>query len=169
MNGQNPFRKEPGEGASEKSSAGVSPAGFPPRNDIFSIRNRGHLLPWEAAMATSFVTFRLADSLPQNALRNILFARKDIPATAAQMARKISEPERKRLVKLLTRRIEKYLDVGVGACFFRNDAVAKVVADSLRQFEGTRYQLFAWLEVLFSEAGKPGSPPIWGIQAARIL
>jgi REP element-mobilizing transposase RayT len=182
MNGQNPFRKEPGEGAAEKSSAGVPPAGFPPRTDTFSIRNRGHLPHWEAATATYFVTFRLADSIPQKALRNILFARKDIPSTAAQMGRKISEPERKRLVKLHTRRIEKYLDVGVGACFLRNDAVAKVVADSLRQFEGTRYQLFAWcvmpnhVHVVFQTIGGNTLPRIlhsWksysAKQANRIL
>jgi REP element-mobilizing transposase RayT len=146
MNGQDPFRKEPNEGedAAEKSSAGVPPAGFLPRNDDVSIRDRGHLPHWEAATATYFVTFRLADSLPQEALKKILFDREDIPATAAQMGRKISEPERKRLVKLHTRRIEKYLDAGVGACFLKNDTVAKVVADSLRQFHGTRYQLFAW-------------------------
>jgi REP element-mobilizing transposase RayT len=146
MNGQDPFRKEPNEGedAAEKSSAGVPPAGFPPRTDNVSIRNRGHLPHWESPTATYIVTFRLADSLPQEALGRILFARKDIPSTAAQMGRKLSEPERKRLIKLHTRRIEKYLDDGVGACFLGNDAVAKVVADSLRQFHGTRYQLFAW-------------------------
>ena len=144
MNGQDPIRKGPREGAAEKRSAGVPPADFLRQNDNVSVRNRGHLPHWEAATATYFVTFRLADSLPQNALRNILFARKDIPSTAARIGRTISELERKRLMKLHTRRIEKYLDAGVGACFLRNDAVAQVVADSLRQFDGTRYQLFAW-------------------------
>jgi REP element-mobilizing transposase RayT len=146
MNGQNPFRKETkeGENAAEKSSAGVPPAGFLPRDDRVSIRNRGHLPHWEAGTATYFVTFRLADSMPQEVLRRILFARKDIPSTAGQMGRTISEPERKRLAKLHTRRIEGYLDAGAGACFLRNDAVARVVADSLRQFHGSRYQLFAW-------------------------
>jgi REP element-mobilizing transposase RayT len=146
MNDQSPFRKESKEsrGAAEKSSAGVPPAGFLPRNDNLSIRDRGHLPHWEAATATYFVTFRLADSLPQEALKGILFARKDIPLTAAQMGRQISQSERKRLVKLHAHRIEKYLDAGAGACFLRNAAVANVVADSLQQFDGTRYRLFAW-------------------------
>lgn len=60
------------------------------------------------------------------------------------MGRPISDAERKRLVNLHTRRIDKYLDAGAGACFLRDDAVANVVADSLRQFEGTRYKLFSW-------------------------
>jgi REP element-mobilizing transposase RayT len=146
MNGQDPFRAEPEEDrvAAEKSSAGVPPADFLPRDENVSIRSRGHLPHWEAATATYFVTFRLADSLPQAALRRILFAREDIPATAAMMGRSISEPERKRLSKLHARRIERYLDAGAGQCFLRNDAVARVVADSLRRFHGTRYQLFTW-------------------------
>lgn len=146
MSKRDPFRTEPkaAENAAEKSSAGVSPAGFVPRQDNISIRNRGHLPHWEAATATYFVTFRLADPLPQAVLRKILFTREDIPATAAQMGRPISEPERKRLMKLHTRRIEEYLDAGASGCFLWNDTVAKVVADSLRKFDGMRYQLFAW-------------------------
>jgi REP element-mobilizing transposase RayT len=146
MKEEDPFRKDRGESiaVSEKRSAGVPPAAFLPLDGNFSIRNRGHLPHWESATATYFVTFRLADSLPQKELREILFARKDIQSTAAQMGREISEPERKRLIKLHARRIEKYLDAGVGTCFLQNDSVAKVVANSLQQFHGTRYRLFAW-------------------------
>jgi REP element-mobilizing transposase RayT len=147
MNDRTPFRHNSRREQSppaKSGGAGVPPAGFPPRDDNVSIRNRGHLPHWEAATATYFVTFRLADSMPQNVLRSILFAREDIPSTAAQMGRNVSETERKQLLKLHSRRIEKYLDAGVGACFLRNADVAKVVADSLWQFNGTRYQLFAW-------------------------
>jgi REP element-mobilizing transposase RayT len=144
MSEQNPFRNGRKEDAALKSSAGVPPAGFPPLHDNVSIRNRGHLPHWEAETATYFVTFRLADSLPQEVLRKILFVRKDIPSTAAQMGRNVSESEQKRLMKLYSRRIETFLDTGVGECFLKNDAVARVVADSLRQFHGARYQLFAW-------------------------
>jgi len=83
MSDQNPFRKD--GGAAGKSSAGVPPAGFLTRTNNLSIRNRGHLPHWEVAAAIYFVTFRLADSLPQVTLRNILFIREDIPATAAKM------------------------------------------------------------------------------------
>jgi hypothetical protein len=141
MNEKNPFRAGSED---ERSNAGVSPAGFLPRNTNIAIRDRGHLPHWEALTATYFVTFRLADSLPQEVLRTILFLREDIPRTAEQMGRKLSEAERKRLISLHARRIEKYLDHGVVACSLRNDAVAKVVADSLRQFHGERYRLFAW-------------------------
>ena len=124
-------------------SAGVSPARSPAGAHVL-IRNRGHLPHWEAETATYFVTFRLADSLPQHALQEILAAREDIPATAARMGRKISHTEHARLEELHSRRIEKYLDGGAGGCFLADDAVAKVVAESLQHFDGTRYQLFAW-------------------------
>ncbi|HTC63782.1 MAG TPA: hypothetical protein VK709_13135, partial [Candidatus Saccharimonadales bacterium] len=96
MQGENPFRIDRRKGTpdSKKSSAGVPPAIFPLSSGTVSIRNRGHLPHWESATATYFVTFRLADSLPQKALQKILFARKDIPATAAQMGRALSDVER---------------------------------------------------------------------------
>jgi REP element-mobilizing transposase RayT len=142
----NPYRdrSKKGEDAAKDSSAGVPPADFLPRHHLISTRDRGHLPHWEAEKATYCVTFRLADSLPQEALRKTLFDRKDIPTTAAQMGRTISETERIRLLKLHSSPIERYLDAGVGACFLRNEAVAKVVVDSLQQFQGTRYQLHAW-------------------------
>lgn len=143
MKPPNPFRNESKNDAG-KSSAGVPPAVFSPPVSQISIRNRGHLPHWEASSATYFVTFRLADSLPQHVLKPILFARTDIPATAAQMGREISESEGKRLLKLHSRRIEKYLDGGAGACLLENNAVAEVVADSLRQFHDMRYRLYAW-------------------------
>ena len=129
---------------SDSSSAGVPPAGFRSRRDGISTRNRGHQPHWESPVATYFVTFRLADSLSHEELQRILFSRKDIPATAKQMARGITEAEQKRLSKLRAPSIEKYLDAGAGACFLRNAVVANIVPDSLRQFDGKRYELFAW-------------------------
>ena len=146
MKKSDPFPKQPEKGVpvGETSSAGVPPAGLVRPGISVAIRNRGHLPHWESATATYFVTFRLADSLPQEKLREILFAREDIPKTAAQMGRTISESERKRLMKLHTRGVEKYLDAGSGECFLENDVVAKVVEDSLCEFNASRYQLFAW-------------------------
>jgi REP element-mobilizing transposase RayT len=146
MSFPDPFRKEPKEGkaAGERSSAGVPPAGFGPRGYWVSIRNRGHLPHWEATAATYFVTFRLADSLPQEILRRILFEREDIPLTAAHVGRNLTEPEQKHLMNLHSPRIEKYLDAGAGLCFLGNGAVAKIVTDALWQFHGMRYELFAW-------------------------
>jgi REP element-mobilizing transposase RayT len=165
MGNRNPFRKY-GERADTKRSAGVSPAGFLARNDNLSIRNRGHLPHWETASATYFVTFRLADSLSQEALRNILFVREDIPTTAAKIGRAVSEAERNRLQKVNNQRFEKYLDAGSGVCFLANKAVAKVVSAAFWQFDGMRYHLFAWcvmpnhVHVVFQALGENTLPRI---------
>lgn len=162
MRSRNSTRQNSGEAgnAGEKSSAGVSLARFLSNDLNVSVRTRGHLPHWEAMTAIYFVTFRLADSLPQRLLRQIQFERKDIPSTAAQMGRNLSGSERRRLTAVHTRGIERYLDRSAGACPLRNDAIAKVVADTLRHFHETRYELFAWcvmpnhVHVVFSLLGE---------------
>jgi REP element-mobilizing transposase RayT len=145
MTGQDPFRSGPKKSeAAEKCSAGVPPAIFLSSSNRITIRTRGRLPHWEARDAVYFVTFRLADSLPKKALAQIKFARTDIPATAAQMARTLSVTERIRLKNLHARRIEGLLDAGTGKCYLRGTLVAKCVVDVLRHFDGTRYQLYAW-------------------------
>ncbi len=52
--------------------------------------------------------------------------------------------EERRLDKLFSSRVEKYLDAGAGKCWMRREDVAEVVAGALRHFHGARYQLFAW-------------------------
>lgn len=146
MNNRNPFRQklEIEQGPAEQlGSAGVPPVTFARYDPLIGIRKR-RLPHWEAIGAVYFVTFRMADSLPHEALRRIEYTRKDIPATAAQMNREISESERRRLNQLHARKIEKYLDSGAGSCSLRSPAVAEIVANALHQFNGTRYQLFAW-------------------------
>jgi putative transposase len=145
---QDPFpkdlKKKADEAAEKESSAGVPPAVFIRRPNDISIRNRGHQPHWELSGAVYFVTFRIADSLPQKTLQKIKFARADIPATVKQIGRELSESERKHLSKLHPRKVESYLDAGAGTCPMRNPALADMVADSLRQFDGSRYRLFAW-------------------------
>ena len=44
----------------------------------------------------------------------------------------------------LTEACEKFLDQNVGECYLRDHRAAKIVADSLKHFDGIRYLLFAW-------------------------
>ncbi len=109
-----------------------------------TIRSRGQLPHWEAKDAVYFVTFRLADSLPQSALQVFEAERADILATAKEQGRDISPTEQRRLEKLFSERIEAHLDAGAGACHLAKRGVAKMVAEALRHFDGSRYRLFAW-------------------------
>ena len=73
----------------------------------------------DSADVTQFVTFRLADSLPAEAVARL---------------KEIAKPE--------TMRFEM-LDRGWGACWLKQDAIARLVEDALLRFDGDRYQLHA--------------------------
>jgi len=99
---------------------------------------------WEAGRATYFVTFRLADSLPQKVLNTFRFERQDILATAKRINRQLSLRERARLKRLFSEQIERHLDAGVGARLLGKPGAAAIVADALQHFDGNRYDLFSW-------------------------
>ena len=145
--------------AVKSGGAGVPPAVFLPSGSSLTIRSR-RLPHWEVQQGVYFITFRLADSLPKHALRKIVSRRTDIPATAAQMNRTLTPSERRKRDQLHARRIEKTLDAGAGECFLRNPAIGRIVANALKEFDGSRYWLFAWcvmpnhVHVLFQTIGK---------------
>jgi REP element-mobilizing transposase RayT len=145
MNDRSPFRCEPEKqrGKAESRGAGVPPAVFLPRGSTLNTRSR-RLPHWEVKEAVYFVTFRLADSLPSKALQKVIFQHEDIPATAKQMNRTLTPSERTKEDQLRARRIEKVLDAGEGECFLRNPKVAQIVVNVLKEFDGSRYRLFAW-------------------------
>jgi len=92
------------------------------------IRNRGYLPHWESEHGIYFVTFRLADSLPQSVIR-------------ALRVDEISKPkEQQRMAK----KLEDFLDRGAGACVLSQPCIAGIVASALKKFNGVRYRMLAW-------------------------
>ncbi|MFZ0300270.1 MAG: transposase [Candidatus Sulfotelmatobacter sp.] len=129
------------------SSAGVPPAVSGASRRRFgevTIRDRGRLPHWEKDGAAYFITFRLADSLPKSVLDQIECERRAIVTTANQLHRDLSTDERKKIQRLSTPVIEKFLDNGAGACHLRNPVIAEVMANTLCHFDQSRYRLFAW-------------------------
>jgi len=82
--------------------------------------SRGYLPHFDSEGAVQFVTFRLADSLPKEALERIRLAAK---------------PETFR---------DEMLDKGWGACWLRIPEIARGIEESFYAFDGTRYRLHAW-------------------------
>jgi len=115
-----------------------------PRFGEVTIRDRGRLPHWEKENATYFITFRLADSLPKSVLDRIEAERQAIVRTAHQLHRDLSADERRKIQRLSTPMIERYLDSGAVACYLRNRVVADEVASALCHFDEKRYRLFAW-------------------------
>jgi REP element-mobilizing transposase RayT len=77
-----------------------------------------------------FVTWRLADSIPQSLIALWLEELSTLP-----------KDERK---KLLHRRIEAYLDAGQGSLLLKQPPVARVIQESLKYGHNLRYELHFW-------------------------
>ena len=90
--------------------------------------SRGYLPHVDVPDTVQFITYRLHDSMP----RAVLDA--------------YDEALRRKEIDALDRlkKIERYLDSGQGACWLRNPAIAAMVEDNLRHFDGSRYRLLAW-------------------------
>jgi 3-hydroxymyristoyl/3-hydroxydecanoyl-(acyl carrier protein) dehydratase/REP element-mobilizing transposase RayT len=127
------------------SAEGVPPSAsfLAPRADV-RIANRGQLPHWDQTGATYFVTFRLADSLPEEARKRIEAERQEIVKNAEQLRRPLSAGEQERVDYLYSARVDELLNAGHGACHFNDVRCAGTVADALRHFDSQRYTLYAW-------------------------
>ena len=116
------------------------------REPIDGLRKRaGAYLPhWTKTGATYNVTFRLADSLPTHVLESWIAERTALLNRIREQGRECTAHETRRLTELFSQRVDAFLDAGSGACVLRDDAVAKVVSDSIAYFDGERYELHSW-------------------------
>ncbi len=108
------------------------------------IRQGARLPHWTREGGTYAVTYRLGDSLPKAVADSWRFDRQDIIRTAKRMGRLLTSNEEKRLQKLFSEKVEKYLDEGRGKSWMRDDRIAKAVANALGFFDAIWYRLAAW-------------------------
>ncbi len=95
-------------------------------------RYQRHLPHWRQPGATYFVTFRLADSIPQQQLQALKRWREHWQASHPEPR---SEEDWHAFAKEITTRTERYLDDGYGECVFRNMKCAQEMAKSLCYFQ----------------------------------
>jgi putative transposase len=93
--------------------------------------SRGYLPHFESSDVTQHVTFHLADSLPQTALRRLEAELKSLPAGKRDVERR--------------KRVDAWIDAGHGSCILGKPAIAAVVQGSLLTFDSQRYRLLAWV------------------------
>jgi REP element-mobilizing transposase RayT len=103
------------------------------------LRNLPH---WQQPGATYFITFRLADALPQALLaeirerRNVWLGLHPPPwdnRTAAEYSRRFLHA------------VQRRLDAGLGLCWLRDPRNSLIVEDTIRHFDGDRYALDAFV------------------------
>jgi REP element-mobilizing transposase RayT len=107
------------------------------------IRNRGRLPHWEKEEGLYFITFHLDDSLPRQALREMV-ERNRILAAAKRLGIRLTPAQEEFTAKYSQRRIEEYFDRGTGECLLKDSRIVEATAEALRFWHGKRYRLVAW-------------------------
>ena len=109
---------------------------FDPHGELKSTeRNLPH---WEQSGATYFLTFRLADSLPNSLL---LEWREELKLWSRHHPKPWSKLTEQEYDERFGDRLEKWLDAGHGSCRLKETEAGKIVANTLRHFDGDRYIL----------------------------
>jgi len=108
-----------------------------------------HLPHWRQEGVTYFVTSRLADSLPQDKLREWQ-AQRDawLRANGLESAaglHTLPEERRHEFHQRFTAQWHDWLDAGYGACWLRRPELRRAVVEALERFNGIRYNLDAWV------------------------
>jgi putative DNA methylase len=117
-------------------------AGAPPANNTVSQtsphssfrrgwHSRGYVPHFDAGEIPQFITFRLADSLPAEVLRNLHSSSDFLTSDEAKAEQR--------------RSIEEYLDKSTGNSWLKNPALADIVEDTLLHFDGKSYRLHSWV------------------------
>ena len=88
--------------------------------------SRGYLPHIDDPEKTQYITFRLADSLPQQVLQRL------------DEDQEISKLEKQG-------KLEEYLDNGYGECLLKIQEIASIVQETLLKFDGERYNLISWV------------------------
>jgi REP element-mobilizing transposase RayT len=119
---------------------------FQPRSPLVSgFHFRGRLPHLKREGAVYFVTFRLVDSLPREALEKLKREREAIVQNALAAKRPLTWQEEQQLFVWYSERVEAFLDSGNGECWLKRPGIAELVARALNFFDGERYDLRAWV------------------------
>lgn len=103
---------------------------------------QGHLPHWTQQGKLHFITFRLADSLPQERLAQIRHERQEWDALHSQP---YSAQDWQDYYQLFSERVENWLDAGSGECLLSRNEYAEIVVNSICHFENRRYMLDHWV------------------------
>jgi type I restriction enzyme R subunit len=103
----------------------------------------GRRLPhWQQGETFQFVTFRLADSLPQ---QKILHWQKQSMEWRRTWPPPWTPDQEKEYHRRFSMKLEKWLDQGSGSCLFRNPQHREILATTLMRFHGERVEHDAWV------------------------
>jgi putative transposase len=121
---------------------------FDPTQEYAVIERR--LPHWSQAGTIAFITWRTWDSMPEKVVRqwqderSAWLRKQGIDPTRhdwEDLLRSLDAKTVRELQRIMSDRWNDHLDQCHGACVLRRPELAKVVAESLRYFDGDRYEL----------------------------
>jgi REP element-mobilizing transposase RayT len=121
---------------------------FDPTQDIDVVYRR--LPHWSQPGAVAFITWRTWDSMPEKVIRQwqderaVWLRSHGINPSATDWQGQVDRLEaalQNELRRVLSDRWNDHLDNCHGTCVLRRPELSKIVADSLRHFDGDRYEL----------------------------
>ena len=109
-------------------------------------KKKGNLPHWTQDGVTYFVTFRLVDSIPKKAMDEWSDERAEWIRCHGFESKEfrsdlLSEEDQKDYARRFGRKFHELLDAGFGACVLRKEENWRVVVETLKFFEGERYEL----------------------------
>jgi len=133
-------------GETPPPTSGGTPDATPgnPNPLVSGLHFRGKLPHLKRQGAAYFVTFRLADSLPAHEIARLKHERAVILEHARAAKAPLTWHEEEQLLAWYCDRVEAMLDAGRGACWLSKTAVADLVANAVKFFDGQRYELRGW-------------------------
>ena len=106
------------------------------------LATRANLPHWNKSSTASFVTFRLADALPQEKLLKLEESR---TAWLAAHPQPWDVETTKEYFSTFDETVQSWLDAGYGSCVLRNAECRRIVEETLWHFAGERHQLYAYV------------------------
>ena len=97
---------------------------------------------WNQPNCVQFVTFRLADSMPQTKLKEY---RKVKEQWLSMHPKPWDEDMQEEYDKTFTAVIDKWLDANYGECFLKDKRVREIVDEALMHSDGERYDMYAYV------------------------
>lgn len=110
-----------------------------------------HLPHWRQDGATYFVTFRLADSLPQNKLNELKCLKAEwerrhfLLGTAQESRPTPPQIALEELARQVQERVERWLDQGMGSCVLKQTSLAEWLTSAMHHFDKDRYDLSCYV------------------------
>jgi REP element-mobilizing transposase RayT len=133
-------------------------------SDATVVIRHGKLPHWRQEGVIYFVTFRLADSLPQGKLESL---RREKELWLRLNPEPRTDSQEREYHERFTQTVDRWLDAGCGRCILARPDCKAIMETSLMHFDGVRYELGEF--VVMPNHVHAIVAPIGGYQLSHIL